>query len=113
MRSMSQPGGRRRAVAPPRPALPMGRLAAHVGLALLTGAAWIYLVRAAIDFGTLARDGQDLAWLFTGLATLGAIGCLLLAIVLVTRVLTMLGLIRDQPHQTHQARRVAARRRAG
>ena len=93
--------------------MPKGRLAAHAALALLTGAAWVYLVRAAIDFGTLARDGQGLAWLFTGLATLGAIGCLLLAIVLVTRVLTMLGVIRELPPQTHQARRAPARRRAG
>ena len=108
MRPMTQAGGRRRAPAA-RPALPKGRLAAHVVLALLTGAAWVYLVRAAIDFGTLGRDGQGLGWLFAALATLGAIGCLLLAIVLVTRVLTMTGLLREQPRQP---KRAAARRRA-
>ena len=106
MRTMTTPGGRRRAE-PARPALPKGRLAAHVALALLTGAAWVYLVRAAIDFGGLGRSGNNTAWLFAALATFGAIGCLLLAIALVTRVLTMLGLVREQ-----QPKRTAARRRA-
>lgn len=106
MRTMTSPSGRRRA-APARPSLPKGRIAAHLALALLTGAAWVYLVRAAIDFGTLGREGEALAWVFAALATLGAIGCLLLAIVLVTRVLTLLGLIREQ-----QPKRAAARRRA-
>jgi hypothetical protein len=110
MRTMTTPGGRRRA-APARRELPKVRLAAHLAVALLTGAAWIYLVRAAIDFGGVARDGDGIAWLFVALATLGAIGCLLLAIVLVTRVLVMLGLVRDQP-KPPPAKRTAARRRA-
>ena len=106
MRTMTAPAGRRRA-APARPALPRGRLAAYAVVVVLTLVAWFYLVGAAIDFGAMARDGETLAWLFTALATVGAIGCMLLGLVLVTRVLTLLGLIREQ-----QPKRAAARRRA-
>jgi len=70
--------------------------------ATLSGAAWVYLVRAAIEFGRLARDGQSLAWLFTGAASLGAVVCAVLALVLVARVLRTLGLIRDhKPPAAH------------
>ena len=74
--------------------------------AVLSGVAWVYLVRAAIDFGRLARDGQSQAWLFTGAASLGAVVCLFLLLVLVTRALRALGIISD-----YKPRRAAARRR--
>lgn len=75
--------------------------------AALSATAWVYLVRAAIEFGRVARNGGPQAWLFTGAASLGATMCALLVLVLVARTLRALGLIRgDRP------RRVAARRRA-
>ena len=51
--------------------------------ALVCGVAWFFLVKAAIDFGRLARDGQGIAWAFTAAATIGATACLLLMFILV------------------------------
>jgi hypothetical protein len=56
--------------------------------------AWGYLVHAAIDFGTSARAGDGLAWWFLGLAAVGAVLCLFLALVLVARIARALGLTR-------------------
>lgn len=78
------------------------------GLALAAvacGVAWFFLVRAAIDFGRLARDGEPLGWAFTVAATVGATACLLLMFILVTRVLMALGLVSD-----YRPRRSARRR---
>ena len=74
--------------------------------AALSGVAWFYLVRAAIEFGRLARGGQSQAWLFTGAASLGGCVCALLVLVLVARALRALGIISD-----YKPRRAAARRR--
>ena len=55
--------------------------------ALVAAAAWLFLVRAAIDFGRAARvDGRAVEWLLTIGTSLGAVLCLLLAFVLVARV---------------------------
>jgi len=54
--------------------------------------AWGYLVRAAIDFGVEARSGNSDAWLFLGLASLGAVACLFIGLMLVARVLRELGI---------------------
>ena len=60
--------------------------------------AWGFLVWEAIDFGSRARDGESLAWLFVGLATLGATACLLLTLVLATRVIaTLRGEVQPRP----------------
>ena len=75
--------------------------------AVLAALAWVYLVRSAIDFGLLARNGRGEAWVFTGAASLGAVVCALLAMVLVARVLRAVGVISD-----YQPRRAGARRRA-
>lgn len=75
--------------------------------AVLSGVAWVYLVRAAIEFGRLARGGQSQAWLFTGAASLGAVVCALLVLVLLARALRALGLISG-----YKPRRAAARRHA-
>ena len=48
--------------------------------------AWGYLVKAAIDFGVTARGGESDAWLFLGLASLGAVACLFIGLILVARV---------------------------
>jgi hypothetical protein len=74
---------------------------------VVSGVAWAYLVRSAIEFGRLARGGQNQAWLFTLAASAGAVVCALLLLVLVARVLRAFGLISD-----YKPRRAAARRRA-
>ena len=52
--------------------------------------AWGYLVYLAIDFGTTARDGDSAAWWLLALATVGAIACLFVGMMLVTRLLARL-----------------------
>jgi hypothetical protein len=63
--------------------------------------AWGYLVYAAIDFGSSARGGDSQAWIFLGLASVGAVACLFVGLMLVARLLRMLGVIRgadaDEP----------------
>ena len=73
---------------------------ALLGLALgVTGAvvAWGYLVYAAIDFGSEARGGDSGAWLFLGLASVGAVACLFLGFLLVARLLRRLGITQAAP----------------
>ncbi len=48
--------------------------------------AWGYLVKSAIDFGVSARGGESDAWLFLGLASLGAVACLFVGLILVAKV---------------------------
>jgi hypothetical protein len=55
--------------------------------------AWGYLVYAAVDFGRTARGGEAAAWWFFGLATVGGVACLFVALMLVARVLRLVGLI--------------------
>lgn len=60
--------------------------------------AWGYLVYAAIDFGTAARGGSGgSAWLFMGLASLGAIACLFVGLLLVARLMRALGITSPPP----------------
>jgi hypothetical protein len=54
--------------------------------------AWGYLVYAAIDFGSTARGGDSAAWWFLGLASLGAVACLFVALMLIARLLRRLGI---------------------
>jgi hypothetical protein len=56
--------------------------------------AWGYLVYAAIDFGTEARGGDSQAWAFLALASVGAVACLFLGLILVARLLRALGITR-------------------
>jgi hypothetical protein len=89
----------------------------------LTVIAWGYLVKAAIDFGTTARGGDSQAWLFLGAASLGAVACLFVALIMVARILRRLGITRgdedehdgDAEHPTElprPARIPGGRRRA-
>ncbi len=57
--------------------------------------AWGYLVYAAIDFGSAARDGDSQAWIFLGVASLGAVACLFVGLMLLARLLRRLGITRD------------------
>ena len=52
--------------------------------------AWGYLVYLAIDFGTTARNGDDTAWWFLALATVGAISCLFAGMMLIARLFARL-----------------------
>jgi hypothetical protein len=59
----------------------------------LSVVAWGYLVYAAIDFGAEARGGVTRAWWFLGLASLGAVACLFVGLLLIARLLRMLGVL--------------------
>ena len=87
-------------------AAPLLRLVALLGGALLTGVAWVFLVRAAIDFGVVAVHGRPEAWPFTIGAGLGAVVCMVLVLALVGRALRTFGYMSD-----YKPRRAAARRR--
>ena len=87
--------------------------------ALLIGAAitlcvvaWGYLVYAAVDFGTAARGGSgSSAWLLMGLASLGAIACLFVGLLLVVRLMRALG-ITETPERPDKTPRVPGGKRA-
>ena len=67
-------------------------VAVHVIGIAAAATAWVFLVRAAITFGQVARDGRSAAWVVCGSATLGAAACLLLGFVLLARSWALLGL---------------------
>lgn len=55
--------------------------------------AWGYLVYAAIDFGSTARqDNDSSAWGFLAVAAVGAVACLFLGFILVARFARAMGL---------------------
>jgi hypothetical protein len=56
----------------------------------LTLVAWGFLVWAAIDFGAQARDGETPAWLFLAFATIGATACLLVTLILGSKLMAVL-----------------------
>jgi cytosine/uracil/thiamine/allantoin permease len=67
-----------------------------------TVVAWGVLVFAAIDFGRSARDGQSGDWVFLTLATLGAVACMFLAIVLASKMQTLMQGDPTRPHPEMQ-----------
>jgi hypothetical protein len=95
--------GRRRAQA--RASSPLPRLGILAGGMLLSALAWFFLVRAAIDFGHVARGGDSMAWLLTIGASAGAVVCLMLVFTLVARALVMLGVISDYRPRRSSGRR--------
>ena len=98
-----------------RPTRKFNRSALVLGAAItLLVVAWGYLVYAAIDFGTAARGGESSAWLFMGLACLGAIACLFVGLLLVARLMRVLGLgdVADQPDRTPRTPRTPGGKRA-
>lgn len=83
-----------------------------VGITLCV-VAWGYLVKAAIDFGTTARGGQPQAWTYLGLASLGAVACLFIGLMLVARIGRALGWSSGPDKAAKDAPRpVGGRRRA-
>jgi hypothetical protein len=87
-RAAAKPKGKARF----RPALAL--LALGVTLCVV---AWGYLVWAAIDFGAQARGGDDDAWRWLGLASLGAVACLFVGLMLIARLLRALGITKPPP----------------
>jgi hypothetical protein len=59
-------------------------------------------VVAAIDFGGSAREGDTAAWWFLALASLGAVACLFLGLILVSRITRALGITQAPPPRTSQ-----------
>ncbi|MDQ4051189.1 MAG: hypothetical protein M3237_00615 [Actinomycetota bacterium] len=59
--------------------------------------AWGYLVWAAIDFGASARGGDDDAWKWLAVASLGAVACLFVGLMLVAWLLRALGITSPPP----------------
>lgn len=94
--STGKRAGSRRAAPAPRK---LNRSALLIGAAITVCViAWGYLVYAAIDFGTAARAGSGgTAWLFMGLACLGAIACLFVGLLLVARMMRALGITAPPP----------------
>lgn len=84
-RAGARRGDKRRAGFSPRLAL------LALGITLLV-VAWGYLVYAAIDFGATARGGESGAWVFLALASVGAVACLFVGLMLVARLLRELGI---------------------
>lgn len=83
-------GGRRRAERAPGSGRVLPVLALAAG-SVVAAAAWLFLVRAAIDFGRAARSGQGASgWAFTVGASLGAVVCLLLLFTLASRLRAVL-----------------------
>ncbi len=73
---------------------PLLGLAVGVTLAVV---AWGYLVYAAIDFGATARGGESQAWWFLAVASIGAVACLFIGLMLVARLLRRLGISGGSP----------------
>jgi hypothetical protein len=73
--------------------VPRGRLLILALGITATLVAWGFLVWEAINFGSQARDGQAPAWVFLGLATVGATACLFLTLILGSKVI---GTLRDR-----------------
>jgi hypothetical protein len=91
-----------------RSRLPLLLHALGVTLAIV---AWGYLVYAAIDFGANARGGDSGAWLLLGLASLGAVACLFVGLLLVTRLLRILGVVKSGAAEAPKTPRPAGGKR--
>lgn len=88
-------GGARRAPRARRPLDP--RALAVAGVAAVALAAWGLLVWSGIRFGQSARGGDGTAWIFMAIASLGAVACLFLALVLGIRTARLLGWVSRDP----------------
>jgi hypothetical protein len=57
--------------------------------------AWGFLVWAAIDFGRSARGGDSGRWVYLAVASVGAVACLFVALLLVTLLLRRVGILEE------------------
>jgi hypothetical protein len=71
--------------------------------------AWGFLVWAAVDFGAQARGGESQAWVFLGLATIGATACLFVTMILGSKLIKTLKGEGPVPEPTAPGGRRAAR----
>lgn len=86
----SRAGSRR---GPRRRARPTKQVLLHAAGITALVVAWGYLVWAAIDFGASARQGEQVAWAFLVLASLGAVACLFAGLMVGVRLLRLLGIL--------------------
>ena len=108
--STGKRAGSRRAAPAPRS---NHRAVLLIGAAItLCVIAWGYLVYAAIDFGTAARSGQSSAWAFMALASLGAIACLFVGLLLIARLTRALGITSPPPSPDEPPRPAGGKRAA-
>ena len=121
MESSGKHAGKRRAEpAPPAPASQGGGSAGRPWAKLLALAlgvtlcvvAWGYLVYAAIDFGATARGGETRAWWFLAMASLGAVVCLFVGLLLVARLMRLVGVTRTPDAEPAPPRPIGGKRAA-
>ena len=74
--------------------------------------AWGYLVYAAIDFGATARGGETRAWWFLAMASLGAVVCLFVGLLLVARLMRLVGVTRTEDAEPPAPRPIGGKRAA-
>jgi hypothetical protein len=119
--SSGKHAGKRRPEPPPQASTPASdqpagrsrtQLLMHALGVTLCVVAWGYLVYAAIDFGSSARGGDGRAWVFLGLASLGAVACLFIGLMLVARLLRMFGLNRGDADESPPPPRPVGGKRA-
>jgi hypothetical protein len=74
--------------------------------------AWGYLVYAAIDFGATARGGETRAWWFLAMASLGAVVCLFVGLLLVARLMRLVGVTTTEEAEPPPPRPIGGKRAA-
>ena len=74
--------------------------------------AWGYLVYAAIDFGATARGGETRAWWFLAMASLGAVVCLFVGLLLVARLMRLVGVTKSEDAEPTPPRPIGGKRAA-
>ncbi len=95
------------------PRIPKGPVLLLSAGATLSVVAWGYLVFIAIEFGSAARGGEDQAWLFLAVASLGAVACLFLALMLAARILRAMGITAPLPDADEDQEAVTSARQPG
>jgi hypothetical protein len=78
----------------------------------LSVVAWGYLVYAAIDFGATARGGETRAWWFLAMASLGAVVCLFVGLLLVARLMRLVGVTKTSDAEPLPPRPIGGKRAA-
>jgi hypothetical protein len=119
--SSGKHAGKRRAEPAPKPPAPEssasgGRpwaklLPLALGVTLCV-VAWGYLVYAAIDFGATARGGETRAWWFLAVASLGAVVCLFVGLLLVARLMRLVGVTKTEDAEPSPPRPIGGKRAA-
>ena len=121
MESSGKHAGKRRAEPAPRaPARARGESSGRPWAKLLPLAlgvtlcvvAWGYLVYAAIDFGATARGGETRAWWFLAMASLGAVVCLFVGLLLVARLMRLVGVTQAEDAGPPPPRPIGGKRAA-